>query len=104
MPDCAGFEPWFASVKTRVVDAPSLIDAAPNVLAAFGAMALTTRHWSAPAGVALVAVTLAARFVNAAGLPAQLALVCVARLVTPDTVTMQLAVPAVIAMPVSPES
>ncbi len=104
MPDCAGFEPWLASVKTRVVAAPSLIEAAPKVLAALGAMVLTTRHWSAPPGVALVAVTLAARLVNAAGLPAQLALVCVAALVTPASVTVQLAVPAVIAMPVSPES
>jgi hypothetical protein len=54
--------------------------------------------------VALVAVTLAAWFVNAAGLPAQLAFTCPAALVSPETVTVQLAVPADIAMPVSPES
>jgi hypothetical protein len=104
MPDCAGFDPWFVSVKTSVVAPASLIDAAPKVLAALGAMVLTTRHWSVPPGVAFVAVTFAARLVKAAGLPAQLALVCVAALVTPATVTVQLAVPLVIAMPVSPES
>ena len=54
--------------------------------------------------VAPTVVTEVARFVNAAGLAAQLALVCVAAFVTPDTVTMQLAVVAAIAMPVSPES
>ncbi len=102
--DCAGFVPLLASVKTSVVVPASLIDAAPNVFAALALARVTARHWSAPPGVALVAVTFAARLVNATGLPAQLALVCVAWLVTPETVTVQLAVPAVIAMPVSPES
>jgi hypothetical protein len=102
MPDCAGLEPWFASVKTRLVVAPSLNDAAPKVFATFGFRWLTTRHWSLPAGVALVAVTLAARFVKAAA--GQLAFTCPATFVTPETVTVQLAVPADIAMPVRPES
>jgi hypothetical protein len=64
---------------------------------------VTTRHTSLEVLLAPVAVTLAARLVNAAGLPAQLALVCVGWLVRPESVTVQLAVPAVIAMPVSPE-
>ncbi len=51
-----------------------------------------------------VVATEAARLVKAAGLPAQLAFTCPAWLVTPATVTVQLAVPAVIARPESPES
>jgi hypothetical protein len=54
--------------------------------------------------VAAVVATLAARLVNAAGLAPQLALVCVAWLVRPAIVTVQLAVPAVIATPVRPDS
>ncbi len=104
MPDCAGLVPPFESVKTSVVAAPSLIEAAPKVFATPGFARVTTRHWSVAAGVALVAVTLAARFVKAAGLPAQLAFTCVGWLVSPATVTVQLAVPDDIAMPVSPES
>jgi hypothetical protein len=42
--DCAGFVPLLVSVKTRVVAAPSAIDAAPNVFAAFGFTRFTTRH------------------------------------------------------------
>ncbi len=51
-----------------------------------------------------VVVTFAPRLVKAAGLPAQLAFTWVAWLVTPATVTVQLAVPAVMLRPVSPES
>ncbi len=103
MPDWAGLLPWFASVKTSVVADPSAMEAAPNVFATVGAIAFTTRHWSDDAFVAPVAVTFAARFVNAAGLPAQLGFTCAAWLPRPETVTVQLAVPAVMAMPVSPE-
>ena len=102
--DCAGLVPPLVSVKTSDVVAVSLIEAAPKVLATAGFARVTTRHWSAPDGVALAAVTLAARFVNAAGLPAQLAFTCVAALVRPATVTVQLAVPLAIATPVRPES
>src|SRR5690349_11619311 len=104
MVDCAGFVPLLVSVNTSVVAAPSAIVPAPKVLATVGLVRVTTRHWSVPPGVAFVAVTLAARLVNAAGLPAQLALVCVAWFVRPESVTVQLAVPAVIAMPVRPET
>src|SRR5438270_645577 len=101
---CAGLVPVFASVKTSVVAAPSAMLAAPKVFATVALVFVTTRHWSAPAGVALVAVTLAARLVKAAGFPTQLAFVCAAALVRPETVTVQLALPAVIAMPVKPDS
>ena len=104
IPERAGFVPVFVSVKTSVVVAASLIAPAPKVLATVGVPAVTTRHWSADAFVAPAAVTDAARFVKAAGLPTQLALVCVAALVRPATVTVQLAVPEAIAMPVNPES
>jgi hypothetical protein len=104
IPDCAGFVPVFVSVKTSVVVPASAIEAAPKVLAAVGVPAVTTRHWSVEAFVATTGVTLAARFVNAAGLPTQLAFVCVATFVTPATVTVQLPTPAGIAIPVSPES
>jgi hypothetical protein len=104
IPDCAGFEPLLARVKTSVVVAPSAMEAAPKVFATLGAMAFTTRHWSLEAFVATPVVTLAARFVNAAGLPTQLAFVCPAAFVTPATVTVQLTVPELIARPVSPES
>jgi hypothetical protein len=99
---CAGLVPWFVSVKTSVVAAPSANEPAPKVLATVGFTRFTTRHWSVPPGVALVAVTLAARLVKAAA--GQLAFTWPAWLVTPETVTVQLAVPAVIAMPESPES
>src|SRR5256885_1239076 len=128
MPDCAGFEPLLVSVKTTVVAAPSAIEAAPKVFATPGAAMLTTRQrssvvvapslieaapkvFAAPGVpvvttrqrstelfVALVVVTALARLVNAAGLPAQLALACVAWFVSPLTVTVQLAVPPVMAM------
>ena len=104
MPDCAGFVPWLVIVKTSVVAAPSAMVPAPKVFATFGLCRFTTRHWLAEPLVALVAVTLAARLVNAAGLPAQLAFTWPAALVRPATVTVQLAVPAAIAMPVRPES
>ena len=87
-----------------VVDPVSAIEAAPNALVSVGCAAFTTRHWSVEAFVAFVAVTEAARFVNAAGFVAQLAFVCVAAFVSPATVTVQEAVPEAIAMPVSPES
>ena len=47
MPDCAGLVPVFVSVKTSVVAAPSLIAAAPKVLATVGGTAFTTRQTSA---------------------------------------------------------
>ncbi len=102
--DCEGFVPLFVSVKTSVVAAPSAIEAAPKVFATLGLRRFTTRHWSAEMLFAPVAATFEARLVKAAGLPAQLALTCVAWLVTPATVTVQLVVPAVIAMPPRPES
>jgi hypothetical protein len=104
IPDCAGFDPVFVSVKTSVVDPVSAIEAAPNAFVSVGCAAVTTRHWSVDVFVALVVVTDAERFVNAAGFVAQLALVCAAWFVTPATVTVQLAVPEAIAIPVSPES
>ncbi len=104
MPDCAGWVPPLASVKTSVVVEPSLMEAAPKVLATVGVAALTTRQRSVDAFVAPAAVTFAARLVNAAGLPAQLAFACEAWLVRPATLTVQLAVPADIAMPERPES
>jgi hypothetical protein len=104
IPERAGFVPVFVSVKTSVVEPPSPIAPAVNAFVRVGVPAVTTRHWSADVLVALAVVTDAARFVNAAGLAAQLELVCVAAFVTPATVTVQLAVPEAIAMPVSPES
>src|SRR5215510_5979507 len=103
MPACAGFEPELVSVKTSVVAAPSAIVAAPKVFAALGAFGFTTRQALPPPTVAPVAVTLAARLVKAAGLVAHEALVWVAALVRPATVTVQLPTPAGIAMPVRPE-
>jgi hypothetical protein len=102
--DWAGLVPLFVSVKTSVVAVLSAIDAAPNALATLGFARVTTRHWSVEVLVAAVVVTEADRFVKAAGLPTQLALVCVGWLVRPETVTVQLAVPAVMARPVNPES
>jgi hypothetical protein len=92
------------SVKTSVVEAVSLIAPAPNAFVSVAVPAVTTRHWFVEAFVAPPTVTDAARFVNAAGFPTQLAFVCAAAFVTPATVTVQLAVVAVIASPVSPES
>ena len=101
IPDCAGLEPWFVSVKMSVVVAPSAIVAAPKVFAAFGAVAVIDTHWFAEVLVALVVVTLAARFVNAAAgqVPA-----CPGSLVRPERVTVHEAVPEVIATPVTPLS
>ena len=96
--------PLLVSVKTSVVAAPSAIEAAPKVFATFGFARVTTRHWSVEVFVAAVVVTLAARLVKAAGLPAQLAFTCVAWLVTPETVTVQLAVPPDIVIPLKPDS
>ncbi len=104
MADWAGLVPLLVSVKTSVVVAASLIEAAPKVLATVALARFTTRHWSAEPLVMPVVVTFAPRLVNAAGLPTQLALTCVAWLVTPATVTVQLAVPALIDTPVRPES
>jgi hypothetical protein len=104
IPDCAGFEPLLVRVKMSVVVAPSAIVPAPNVLATLGFTRFTTRHWSLEMFVALTVVTLADRFVNAAGLPAHDAFVCVAAFVSPATVTVHEAVVAAIAIPVSPES
>src|SRR5438874_1364921 len=104
MPDWTGFDPLLVSVKTSVVVLLSVIEAAPKVFATEGAAVFTTRHWSVEVLVALVVVTDADRFVKAAGLPEQLELVCVAVLVRPAIVTVQLAVPAVMATVVSPET
>jgi len=90
-------------VKTSAVAAPSAMVPAPNVLATVGLTRFTTRHRSLEPLLMPVVVTEAARFVNAAGLPAQLAFTWPTALVRPATVTVQLAVPAAIAMPVSPE-
>jgi len=49
-------------------------------------------------------VTLAARFVKASGFPTQLAFTCEAAFVRPATVAVHEAVPADIAMPVSPDN
>ena len=97
--DCAGLVPLLVRVKMRVVVAPSVIAAAPKVLASVGLTLFTDRHWSAPPGVALVAVTLAARLVCAAcgQVP-----VWPAALVRPLKVTLQLAVPLLIATVVRP--
>jgi len=104
IPDCAGFVPPLVRVNTSVVVPPSAIETAPKVFATPGFTRLTTRHWSADVFVAPAAVTFAARFVNAAGLPTQLAFTCVATFVSPATVTVHEAVVAAIAIPVSPES
>ncbi len=104
MPDCAGCVPPFVRVKTRLVAAVSLMEAAPKVFATLGVALVTTRHWSLEALVAPLAVTFAAALVNAAGLPAQLAFTCVGWLVRPATVTVHEAVPLAIAMPERPES
>jgi hypothetical protein len=97
IPDCAGFEPLLASVKMSVVDPLSAIETAPNAFVSVGCAAFTTRQLAVTAFVTLVApLMLAAAFVNAAGFAAQLAFVCDARFVTPLTVTVQLAVPALI--------
>jgi hypothetical protein len=104
IPDCAGFVPVFVSVKTIGVVPPSPIAPAVNALVSVAALAVTTRHWSVEALVAPAVVTDAERFVKAAGLPTQLAFVCVAAFVSPATVTVHEAVPEVMATPVSPES
>ena len=105
IPDCAGLLPLLVSVKTSVVAAPSLIGLAPKVLATVGAPAVTTRQLAATPLVRLVvALMLAAPLVKAAGVAAQLALVCVAAFVTPATVTVQEPVPDAIAIPVNPDS
>src|SRR5262245_19457777 len=97
MPAWAGFVPWFVSVKTGVVGAPAAVVAAPNVVAALGAVAVTDTHSFVEVLVAFVTVTLAARFVCATTghVPT-----CAGSLVRPESVTVQLAVPEVMAMPV----
>jgi hypothetical protein len=104
IPDCAGFDPVFVSVKMSVVDAVSAMPTVPNAFVSVGCAAFTTRHWLVEALLTPATVTEAARFVNAAGFVAQLAFVCAGAFVTPATVTVQLATPAGIAIPVSPES
>ena len=85
------------SVKTSVVVAPSLIGLAPKVLATVGVPAVTTRQLLPTPLVRLaVPLMLAAAFVNAAGVAAQLAFVCAARFVTPVTVIVHEAVSAFI--------
>ena len=97
MPIAPGCCRVLVSVKTSVVAAASLIEAAPKVLATFGFVRFTTRHWSVELLVMPVVVTEAARLVKPAGLPTQLAFTCPPWFVRPTTVTVQLAVPAVIA-------
>jgi len=97
IPVCTGFDPVFVSVKTSVVLAPSAIEAAANALVSVGCAAFTTRQLAATPFVTLVApLMLPAAFVNDAGLAAQFALVCDARFVTPLTVIVHEAVPALI--------
>src|SRR6516165_3291166 len=100
MPDCAGLVPWLVIVKTSVVAAPSAIVPAPKVFATFGLCTFTTRHWFVETLVALVVVTFEAWLVNATGVAEQLELTCPFALVRPATVTVQLAVPALIAISV----
>ena len=95
--------PVLVIVKVSVEVAPAAIVVGANALSRVGASVFTTRQTLPAVTVALVVVTLAERLVNAAGGPTQLAFTAVARLVRPATVTVQLAVPAVIAMPVRPE-
>ena len=96
---CAGLVPLLVSVKMRLVLPPSVMLAAPKVLATVGLVLVTVRHWSTAVLVALVAVTLAPRLVCAA--TGQVP-VCPAVLLRPATVTVQLTVPLAIARPVSP--
>ena len=86
-------------VKMSVVAAPSAMLAVPNVLATVGLVLVTVKHWSALALVALVVVTLANKLVCAAcgHVP-----VCPAVLVKPASVTVQDAVPFVMAIGVKP--
>ena len=101
MADCAGLVPVLVRVKTSVVLAPSTMGDVPKVLATDGAAEVTLKHRSIEVLVAPVVVTLAPRLV--CGACGQVP-VCPAVLVTPDTVTVQLAVPLLIATPVRPES
>src|SRR5262245_21465219 len=103
MPLCAGFVPVLVSVKTSVVALPSVIVAAPKVFATVGVPAVTTRQTSVDVLFAPVVVTEAEAFVNAAGFVAQEPLTWPVWFVRPATVTVQLAVPAVMARPVRPE-
>src|SRR5665213_4597085 len=102
MPDCAGWVPGLVSVKTMAVAPPSTMEAAPKVFATLGCTGVTTRHCAVEVLVALVVVTLAAALVKVAA--GQLAFTWPARLASPATVTVQLAVPEAIVIPVSPES
>ncbi len=103
-PDCAGFVPLLVTVKTSVDVPPwSMVDG-ENDFASVGLERVTTRHWSVETLFDAVVVTFVAAFVKAAGLPAQLGFTCDAAFVSPESVTVQLAVPAVIAIPVRPES
>ena len=99
MADCAGLVPALVRVKTRVVVAPSAMLAAPKVLATVGLVLVTVRQASAPPVVAFVAVMLACRLVWAAC--GQVPFTPDA-LVSPASVTVQLAVPLVIARLVRP--
>jgi hypothetical protein len=97
IPVCSGFDPVFVSVKMSVVDPVSAIEAAPNAFVSVGCAAFTTRQLLVTALVTLATPPmLPAPFVNAAGLAAQFAFVCPARFVTPLTVTVHEAVPALI--------
>src|SRR6185312_15433 len=102
MPDCAGLVPLLVIVNTSVEVPPASMVDATNAFARLGFARVTTRHWSVAMLLAPIVVTLAAALVKAAA--GQDAFTCVAALVSPETVTVQLAVPLVIAMPVRPES
>jgi hypothetical protein len=103
MPARAGFVPVLVSVKTSVVAPPSAIVPAPKVFATDGVPAVTTRHTSAEVLLAPVEVTLAR--VGERRRVARAARVGLRRLVgEARIVIVQLAVPALIAMPVRPES
>lgn len=101
-PDCAGLVPVFANVNTSVVEAPSIMVAAPQALVSTGGTVLTTTHWLVtPLMTPLDGAILALPFVNAAGSATQLALVKPARFVTADTVIVQLAVAAAMVTPLN---
>ena len=82
------------------------IDAGLKLLDTVGATGAgsTTRHWLVDVFVNPVTVTEDARFVNAEGFPMQLLLAWPLAFVRPATVTLQLDVPDVIAMPVRPDN
>ena len=103
IPLCAGFEPVLVSVNTSMVGVPSAIDASPHDLVNVAFDWVTTKHRSIEVLVRRVVDTFVAKFVNAGWFGVHVVFVCVATLVSPATVTVQVAVPMLMAMPVSPD-